>query len=227
MIRIGMDVDGVLADFNSAFTALIRQQTGIDIAHGPEGPSSWHWPGEAGVTKAQENKLWETIKLSHTFWVSLKPLPGAYEVLRMLDALQGYYHAQTYFITARPGDWAHEQTKRWLRTWGMVDPQVLIARKPEEKAKVAEGLGLDCVVDDRLENANTYATRVPKANVFLIDRPYNQGTLFNPGKRVAHPMDALRAMGLTHPAYGIVRVDGFDNVTEAHAGVLVGSDEEQ
>lgn len=213
MIRIGMDVDGVLADFSSAFATLIRQQTGIDAKHGPEGPPSWHWHREAGVTKSQENKLWETIKLSHTFWVSLKPLPGAYEVLRMLDALQGYYKAQTYFITARPGDWAHEQTKRWLRTWGMADPQVLIAKSPEEKALVARGLGLDCVVDDRLENVN--ACVEAKVQAFLVNRPYNQGNLFNPGKRVAHPMDALRAMGLTHPAYGIVRSTDSDDSTDS------------
>lgn len=221
MTRIGFDVDGVLADFHSAFIPLVKKHTGIDVKVGPEGPTTWNYHLDAGVTPAQGRELWNIIKASPDFFMRLKPLSGAIETLRLLDALQGYYHAQTAFITARSGDTAHEQTKRWLRSHGMSDPQVLIVKSADDKAAVAAGLKLDVFVEDKLENAvAAHEKGVP--NVFLLDYPYNQGVIAREIMRVSSPLVPLVQMRLTHPAYGLLRPenDGFISADFPYADIL-------
>lgn len=162
--------DGVLADFNSSFIALIKQQTGIELPPvGPNYPDVWAYHRAGGVTPAQDKLLWKHIKTSG-FWDTLDALPSATEAIQRLDVLR-YSGADVYFITSRPGNFAKYLTEGWLMRHGFRYPTVLICNS---KGPVAAGLELDAFIDDKTENCLDVARARELCRVFLVDAPYNK-----------------------------------------------------
>lgn len=168
-MKIGVDIDGVLADFTKSFNALVRAEFGIEL---PYPAPTWQWHREGGVTKQQDNQLWNIIKTTH-FWATLVPMPGAIDAIARLDQLSHDGH-DVYFITSRPGKLAKFHTEWWLKAYGMNFPTVLVT---SDKGPVVKGLGLDIFIDDKPENnleVLEAVGRSPKVHVFLVDAPYNQ-----------------------------------------------------
>lgn len=167
-MRIGCDIDGVLADFNTAFIDLIKRQTGIQFPRPSSTyPDTWNYHRPL-VAKFQEDALWEHIKTTG-FWGQLHALPGAVEALTMLDKVRRDH--DIYFITSRPGNRAKWLSEQWLSWHGFFQATVLIA---DEKGPVAKGLMLDIFVDDKPENIVDVAEARKKTRCYLINRPYNQ-----------------------------------------------------
>lgn len=173
MSKIGIDVDGVLADFNRAYGNLT-----IEIADEnkfPTGwredknfPTTWSWPEASGYSKEVMHEVWRTIKTSYTFWISLDPLPDFDKDL--LNALIAAH--ETYFITARPGWLPKKQTEVWFAMNSVQDATVLISDK---KGYAAAALDLDIYIDDKLENIiDVERTMGTGCHAYLINRPYNQ-----------------------------------------------------
>lgn len=172
-MKIGIDIDGVLADFNTGYIDLIRRTTGIQLPPVSNVyPDVWHYERAAGVTKKQEHEVWEHIRNSE-FWGQLFPLKGTLEVLDKLTQLR-YEGHEIYFITSRVGKKVKFQTERWLSLYGMNNPTVLISDK---KGPVAQGLELDVFIDDKPENCADVQLASPKTRVFLLDQPYNRKTV--------------------------------------------------
>lgn len=164
-LKVGIDVDGVLADFNHSFVKLVAEQTGI-VLNLP--PKTWTYHLDNGVTPEQDKALWQFIAESRNFWSRLTTLDGTVPFL--LDAYLLATYADLYFITTRVGVSAKRQTEDWLIHHGYVNPTVIVSSK---KGDIAKGLGLSVLIDDRPENLFAVKDAQPDCCTILFRAPYN------------------------------------------------------
>jgi FMN phosphatase YigB (HAD superfamily) len=199
-MKIGIDLDGVLADFSPAYAEKLTKKTGIQFPTAdPNWPAVWHFDYAAGAKPGDVNAVWEDITRSN-FWAQLLPMRGALEAIRQLDEVAMLGQAEVYFITARPGKFAKRLSEFWLARHGNEYPTVIIAK---DKGSVAKGLELDVFVDDMPENVADVFEASKKTRVYLVDHPYNRNWAikFEPNpeariRRVASLMEVLEREGL-------------------------------
>lgn len=178
-MKLGIDVDGVLADFNSRFIERVIRVTGRDLF--PPRPfeiPTWNYPEVYGYTSAEIAAVWEGIKTDGVFWTSLPPYPNTVPAMAFLER-RITYGDDVYFITARPGVGAKRQTERWLNArWPHILNPVSTVLITPHKGLAAQTLGLDIYIDDRWENCLETATmhwkgQPPTCRTFLMNRPWN------------------------------------------------------
>jgi hypothetical protein len=163
-LRIGFDMDGVLANFSSAFYAIETHLFGPGTARRVERPEEEEEdPGaesgdrtrdslaSAAESRRRRDEVWRLIKSTPDFWTLLKPTdPRA--VARIRD--QALKHRwEVFFITQRPataGDTVQRQTQRWLIAQGFDMPSVLVIGG--SRGAAAGALRLDYHVDDSAQN---------------------------------------------------------------------------
>lgn len=153
MSNLGIDLDGCLCQFNYSYARCLTERTGIAFPDfRKEDPAQWAWDRTAGVSKDDERWVWEECILNpkKKFWQNLLPTDGAPDTIRQLDRLSKNGH-NVYYITSRPGSTAKKQSEEWLYSFGMDYPTVLISN---DKLPTAQGLELDCLIDDKLETVN-------------------------------------------------------------------------
>ena len=164
-LRVGFDLDGVLADLN---TALVREalrlfpdaerRTGPPVVDQSPAPADAadREPGEVSptslaLTSRQERQLWSEVKRLDNFWETLAETePG---IIRRLADVAGARRWEVMFLTSRPktaGDPVQVQSQRWLRALGFNLPSLFVVST--SRGKIASSLELDVVVDDRPEN---------------------------------------------------------------------------
>lgn len=168
-LRIGIDVDGILANFNKAYREMLIKVSGRDLIPETFEPPTWNYATVFGYTKEEDAAAWKEITSDPIFWRRLGVLPGARE---MLDAIDDARHA-VYFITTRPGVSTQHQTETWLRNF-VLAPTVLIAKTSEDKGVLARGLGLTHFIDDKPENCLAVKSHIPSCHVYLLDALYNR-----------------------------------------------------
>ncbi len=164
-MRIGIDVDGVFAEFNTAFKQLLPMVPETFV------PDVWDWPQKYGVTTEQLRTAWETLRASDDFWLSLKPYDDTCEQLLVAERLSESGH-DIYFVTAREGTKAKWQTEDWLLRQGSYCPTVIVVPN-RQKVEVCSALGLDAMLDDCLTNVGPIAE---VCRAYLLDRPWNQAS---------------------------------------------------
>jgi len=174
-MRIGCDVDGVLADFNRSFIERVILVTKRDLF--PPRPFdilTWNYPESYGYDSTEVSAVWDDIKRDPLFWSSLPAYVGAWDAINLLRLREQVYGDEVYFITARPGYRTKQQTELWLRansgdpTWTAT---VLIS---SDKGSCAKALRLDKYIDDRLENV---LATCPHCQTYLMDRTWNVANL--------------------------------------------------
>jgi hypothetical protein len=173
-LRIAFDLDGVLADMESA---LLQQATILfgDAVARIEPPasdvdssdaSSRIGPLSAGgeaaadptppplkikLTARQQHKLWKHVQAIENFWETLQENePG---MVARLQAMASDRRWEVIFLTKRPqtaGRTAQVQTQRWLEARGFSLPSVFVVQG--SRGRIAAALDLSIVVDDRPEN---------------------------------------------------------------------------
>jgi len=188
-LRIGFDLDGVLADMEAE---LVRQaeilfgesMTRVLEKRADGGPSTPD-PAEAGqkgdpaldiapaierlnMTPRQQRRLWKHVESIENFWQTLQETePG---IVARLYKLAIERRWEIIFLTKRPesaGATAQIQSQRWLASKGFSLPCVYVVQK--SRGRIAEALGLDIVIDDRPENCLDIVTD-SKARSILIWR---------------------------------------------------------
>jgi len=191
-MRIGIDVDGVLADFNERFIERTIDVTGTDLF--PPRPfdiPTWNYPEHYGYDHNQVSAVWESIKADREFWFGLSPYGWTREFLRRLRE-----DDDVYFITNRPGLLTKTQTEDWLRLYeGPVLPTVLVSSM---KGFCARALDLDAYIDDRDVNVVDVRIVSPKTRTFILGQPWNRTDILTAEKgieRVSRPLDFLTAIG--------------------------------
>lgn len=173
MAVIGVDVDGIVANFESGYAPLLTKVSGIEFprVNQPGWPDTWFWDAAAGVTKEQEAKVWkEMIIPSDDFWFNLPAHIGAAGFLASLNHMQ-YTEHDVYFITNRPGLTAKGQTEEWLVKFGVTDPTVLISGK---KGLCCKALDVTHYIDDKTENCEDVSFTSPSTQCFMLAKAYNR-----------------------------------------------------
>jgi len=172
-LRIGFDLDGVLADMESELVrqaeilfgeSMTRRLEKRGAAAPPVAEAAPPAPGSAdappdftpplarlNMTSRQQRRLWHHVESIENFWEGLHELePG---VIQRLATLANDRRWEIIFLTKRPetvGATAQVQSQRWLASKGFTLPSVFVVQG--SRGRIAASLGLDIVVDDRPEN---------------------------------------------------------------------------
>jgi hypothetical protein len=172
-MRIGFDIDGVLANFIPAYQALtVKVAGGVDLFQPGDDidPPCWSWPEFRGYSAITMRQVWNEIKASHDFWLDLPETPDC-SLLRKAGSPYWDQSHDIYFVTNRVGQAVKWQTEQWLGNHLWVDqPTVLIS---SEKGLVAKALKLDCYIEDNYDNAIDVAKESPNTRIYLVNRRYN------------------------------------------------------
>lgn len=190
-MRVGVDIDGVLANFNESMIERVIKVTGRDLFPArPFDIPCWDYPQFYGYTAEENTRVWTDIIADPRFWRSLPKYPTTREDLHYLSQLAARGD-EVYFITSRPGTFPKTQTEHWLQLHGYQHlPTVLIS---SEKGECCHALKLDYYIDDRWENCINVTDR-SNAQVSLVDRGWNQKA-----------PEVLQAYGITR----VTQVAGF------------------
>lgn len=167
---VGLDIDGVVADFITPFLRLLEERAGgapIDPATITD-PNFVHHPF---LTREIIHETMEQVSYDPVFWGQLAPLPSPAQ-WRSLDRISR--ERRLIFLTHR---WVRDTydinrvTCDWLRAHGVCDPVVYFTQ--EKKSQLVQELKVRLFVDDRHENCEDVATQT-QAVVLMPHRPYNQ-----------------------------------------------------
>lgn len=195
-LRIGFDLDGVLADMELALVREAEALFGSSLEH-PRGLAA---PAvmsdlvpeevtdnaplrhELQLTERQRRQLWRHVCAIDGFWESLDEIePG---IVGRLAAVATERRWEIIFLTRRPatsGAPAQVQSQRWLEAKGFRLPSVYVVTA--SRGLIAAALTLDIVIDDTPENCIDVAAD-SKARTVAIFR------------NEAPPPPALRGMGI-------------------------------
>ena len=167
MLRLGCDLDGVLADLDSALR-IEAQRLWPGKAWSTGGMPTTNTPTDdvepeltdrersltqspRELTGAQERRLWREVHGITNFWETLAEIEAG--AIRRLFELARSRRWEVIFLTSRPwsaGDTVQLQSQRWLDRFGFEHPCVFVVKG--SRGKIAAALGLDVMIDDRPEN---------------------------------------------------------------------------
>jgi hypothetical protein len=161
-LRVGLDLDGVLADFRTAF----HEAAGAISPDGADGCDA----SPAPLTEAERKRAWKEISAHPNWWLGLRPFEP--EQIGRLYALVRRLKWEVFFLTRRPatdGDSVQFQTQWWLEQHGFYLPSVLTV--PGSRGEVANALHLDVVVDDQpLNCVEVISASTAKALLMVRDQ---------------------------------------------------------
>jgi hypothetical protein len=187
-MRIGFDMDGVVADLHTAFAgaamrvfpdldpALVAQpevgasppttEADAEDSEVPEAP-----PVEAAglpLTRRQLDRVWDRIAGIEDFWETLRETePG---IVSRIATIAEERRWEVIFLTSRPstrGRTVQRQSQRWLDGLGFPMPSVFVVQG--SRGRIADALHLDVVIDDRPDNCLDVVLE-SKARAILIWR---------------------------------------------------------
>jgi hypothetical protein len=161
-LRIGIDIDGVLADFRTAFRQTAERclrKSAIDADDGEQTRGS--------LSPQDVRRVWDHIAKAPNWWMDVP----AYEPAQ-IARLYGLARAarwEVFFMTKRPpsaGDSVQFQTQWWIERFGFYLPAVMTV--PGSRGDIANGLRLDLVIDDQVINcAEVIGAGITKAVLML------------------------------------------------------------
>ena len=175
-LRIGFDLDGVLADmeselvrqseilFGEPMTRRLQERAADAVDATAVAEAQAAAPGspdavpefapqvaQLNMTSRQQRRLWHHVESIENFWEGLDELEP--RVVQRLASLAIDRRWEIIFLTKRPetiGATAQVQSQRWLEARGFTLPSVFVVQG--SRGRIAASLGLDIVVDDRPEN---------------------------------------------------------------------------
>lgn len=162
---IGLDIDGVIADFVTEFRSVVMEEYGAELEDADIRAHALRLA--LGVAEEESRRL---VRL--TLLRELDLYPGAQ---RGLGTLVGA-GAEVHVITARPaGANGTRETEEWLTTRGLFPGKhyhrVDHARPGEKHAVPAH---LDVFADDDLDELIGMAEHRPGVRLVVFDHPWNQ-----------------------------------------------------
>ncbi len=187
-MRIGCDLDGVLADLHPAFVEVALRlfpdlapaaMLPADIGASPPDPEAHH--ASAPVSEAptlererpalsasQQSRVWRALCAAPDFWETLAETEAG--IVKRLAGLADERRWDVIFLTSRPrtaGRPVQRQSQRWLERHGFTLPSVFVVHG--SRGRIADALDLDVVIDDRPDNCLDVVLE-SKARAILIWR---------------------------------------------------------
>jgi hypothetical protein len=164
MMRIGLDIDGVIADFSGGMVERLR---GTEF----EGdfPSNWAWGKYDGGMCSRERfeTAFATFKNDPLFWLGLRPY---YSQSDHPDFMEGFDFIPAMYVTAR--SIPSRITSIWLRRNGFPNwKNVVTVANASDKVQFMRYFALDAFVEDYHRTA-VELTRAG-INCYLLNRPWN------------------------------------------------------
>ena len=179
---VGLDIDGVVADFISPFLRVAEKRVG----NGPipaDTITDLSFKQHPFLSERIVSECMKAVSYDPDFWRDLSPLlsPGEWEKLDTLSRkdqlvfITHRYERETYDI--------HEVTKDWLRKHGISKPLVYFTQ--ESKVDLVKNLSVGLFMDDRHENCQEVAEKT-NAIVVMPHRPYNRAFSHPQVNRIAN-----------------------------------------
>jgi hypothetical protein len=171
-LRIGVDLDGTLADLSSMYHQYEDElfgDHGVGIADDAEGaetagdaepaPEPEPQPELSDKAKLKAAKeatrrrdaVWRALRNTPDLWTLLDPIEEG--AVRQLQEAVNTHNWEVFFITQRPkskGASVQAQSQRWLIAQGFEVPSVLTLTG--SRGKAAHALDLDFLIDDLPKN---------------------------------------------------------------------------
>lgn len=179
MARIGIDIDGVLCDFNQGFVKIINQlypnRVSPDYVQ-----QSWDW--HEVLSPSEYDRCFQKAMSIINWWLTL---PAYYKsVIQLNYWLSGVKDQEVWIITSRP-DSANEasmsatyQSKQWLEFCNIGSKyntvELLTVPHSEDKVDICSRLDIDWMIDDKPETIQAMDD-FPYLHAALMDQPWNQG----------------------------------------------------
>lgn len=191
-MKIGIDIDNVLADSYNAFLERFNREFGTEIVY-EEVDDFFYLEKYKTVDYHRRVAYVDSLATNHRFLSSITPYQEAINVIGKWQA-KGW---RIHYITARPAE-VKKTTRTWLKKhgfWGkfttldMFPIGKTYERDVEYKKDLADKLGLDIFIED----ASAVAKNM-KIPVFLLDRPWNQEELPGNVHRVSSWSDIEKAV---------------------------------
>ncbi len=167
---VGLDIDGVLADFLSPFLLRLEQKTGNGPIHA-DSITDFNFSEHPVLSDEVVMECLEEVSYDPTFWQGMSSLitPSEWKQLESLNL-----EKRLFFVThryVRDTYDTHGVTSEWLKKYGISQPVIHFTK--ESKAELVEELGIQCFMDDRYENCQDIAEKTT-AMVLMPHRPYNR-----------------------------------------------------
>ncbi len=162
-LRVGIDMDGVIADFRSAF----RDAAGALASE--IGDASETTPGP--LTETEIRRAWKSVSARPNWWIGLRAFEP--RQISRLYALARQWKWEVFFLTKRPateGDSVQVQSQWWLEQHGFFLPSVLTV--PGSRGEIANALRLDIVVDDQFVNCVEVISASPSKALLMSRDPH-------------------------------------------------------
>ncbi len=160
-LRLGIDLDGVVADFNAGWISRYNNEFGADLAF----DAVTAWDGLLSMThfrRMEEFWEWARDHDGHSLFRHLDTYPGAVTALERLT--RGGH--QVVIITTKPW-WAIHDTFEWLAQHRIPTREVHMTH---EKWLVS----CDLYLDDAPHVLSDYTANRPEATVCRFVRPWNE-----------------------------------------------------
>lgn len=147
MLRLGLDLDGVVADFRTAFLDVAAQLLGGDSIQRRSSPM----PDLDAVSTAEAKRVWKAIVDTPNWWLGLAPYEPA-QIARLYQLSRRFRWEVSFLTTRIPtmGDSVQFQSQAWLEAYGFYMPAVVTV--PGSRGEIANAMRLDLVIDDQFLN---------------------------------------------------------------------------
>ncbi len=177
-INVGVDLDGVVADFTKKFSQFCNEIYGNKcyIIENYEDVKDWNWHKWYPIKETEVEYVWNHIRKTRDFWTSLEILnKGQWEYF--IDKIGKSNNINVYFITTREetiGMTVAKQSALWLEMNSWKQPFVI---KTFQKEKFIANLNIEFFIDDKAENVINIKNSNPNCRVYAQDVPYNKRLL--------------------------------------------------
>ena len=157
-MKLGFDIDGVIANFAQPLLQTIKKNYGLTLTE--KDITSFSLTHVLGITRTEETQL-----ITDILYKDLPIYPGARDTLETLSR-EGH---NIYLLTGRYNH-LRDITQTWLKTNGVpYDELHLLEMGKKYQVNIS---GLDVIVEDSLDEALEWSSRVK--TVLVFDHPYNQ-----------------------------------------------------
>jgi hypothetical protein len=164
MMRLGIDVDGVVADFRTAFRDLAQRELG----RAPD-------DAESELSRQDIERLWKSVAATSNWWLDVPPYEP--DQIRRLYEHSRRGRWEVFFLTSRPvsgGDAVQLQTQVWLERFGFYLPSVFTT-PAGARGETARALRLDLAIDDRMVNCLEIVSASNSKALLLTRDPLQEG----------------------------------------------------